>query len=222
MIMLYKECNNLREYLNESALLFTALTEEALEALAQASAVVTETTARAVKAFSTTITTHRVRARGALTLRAVRTTEASVTLASKVALSIVGQVVGLGVRGVDVGIRNEVLLGLADTMSRAVTGADSSLASITRVTISALTNTGNSIANTTAGALRDLVGSVRVRVVERNTVVVGNLKEYEKMMDQFSLDRERIENKVSMRRIRTFKKYLSLGLILMSASFKLK
>lgn len=158
-------------------MLLATLAKESLEALAQTSAVVTKTTAGAVEAFGTTISSHGIRARGTLTLRAVRSAEADVALASVVGLRVVGEVVRLGGGVTDVSIRNEVLLRLADTVSRAVTRADSSLASITSVTISALANAGNSVANTTARAFRNLVSSVRVRAVERNSIVVCNVQE---------------------------------------------
>lgn len=101
-------------------MLFTTLTEVSAEAFTQSSAVVTETTARAIHTFSSAISSEYIRTRGAVDLRAIRASVSAVALAAILLFTVIG-VVQIGIVGEALSGKAE--LSLAGTMSRAVVDA---------------------------------------------------------------------------------------------------
>jgi hypothetical protein len=141
-------------FLTENSLGLTAGAEVASEALAKASAVVADTTSRAIAALAVTVAEKDIRASRAFLERAVRAAVTEITDAANVLERVPWGAVGLAC------LVGELFLGVADAASVAVVGADGTFAGNAVVVVEALAFTSLAIADSLVGAFDRRVGLV--------------------------------------------------------------
>lgn len=117
------------------------------ETLAKTGSVVAKTSSRAITSLLVTVPTEHIHSSRALLQRAVWAAEASIAHASDMLHGVPRLVIcGTGLVG-------ELLLGVADTSSAAVVGADGTVAGNTDIVVEASTLSSLSVACSLVGAL---------------------------------------------------------------------
>lgn len=160
-------------FLNERVRDLTTLTSIALVAAASTRSVVALSAGGAITALRTTKATQGVRAGGALHGRAIMATETGIALASVLHGGVKSSVTE-SPTGAFLHKSHERH---ASTMARAVTGADSTLGSITSVASKAFAFPSASITRSTSSTLNLGVSGASIRVNHADVFVMRNVEE---------------------------------------------